>query len=318
MNKTVKIILIAAAIMLAAGAAITALGFAFGGKGAMSLRFGNGHSGVSTEISEETMDIDEFDSLTIDVSSVDVSIVKGDKFSLRYKTRKGEEPEVEQSGRSLSVKEPSKANFVIFDFGFADDLDTYTITVPEGSKEIEAKLKSSSGDLLISGVKISGEVKSSSGDLLFENVEGAGLTVTASSGSLSMNGLESSDLAITTSSGDINGDKVKADKISISTSSGETNFLRLSAGSMTCAASSGDINIFDSELKELSCDTSSGELEIGLNGDSSTYSYDISSSSGDIAVNKTVTEKSFVSEGSGDGNIKIKTSSGDINVQIGK
>ena len=316
MNKTVKIIVIAAAVSLAAGAVIAVIGFTLGGKSAMSLRFGNGGGGVQTEIAEETIEFDEFNALAIEVSSVDVSIVTGDKYSLSYKTRKGHEPEVEQSGKSLSVKQPSRVEFVIFDFGFGADLDTYTITVPEGSEEIKAGLKSSSGDFIIDRVNISGEVKTSSGDISLNDTEGSGLAVTSSSGSVMFNGVGGSELTVSTSSGDIDGDKVKADEISISTSSGEASFLRTEAGSMTCASSSGDISIFESEIGGFSCETSSGEVEMGLMGDAGAYSFDITASSGDIVVNGNETEKKFEQKGSGEGSITIRTSSGDVDVTV--
>lgn len=295
MSKVLKIILIILACLIPVGIIIFALGVFMGGKAGWSLELGKGGRAFSSEISEEAQDLDEFDYLEVDVSSVDVYIMQGDSFKIGYKTRAGHEPEISREGRNLTVRQPSKG-FVIFDFGFSQDLDVYTITVPEG-KSIKVLARSSSGDIEIDSLNVYASIDTSSGDILFNDTEGERLEAT-------------------TSSGEIEGDKVKNKNCVFTTSSGDIGMLRMFSDELQCRASSGDIGINNSEISRISCATSSGEVEMDLQGQSEDYSWDIRTSSGDIVVNGVEHKKEYTSGGSTVKSISAETSSGDIDVTM--
>ncbi len=297
MNKTVKIILIIAAIMVPVGIIIAFMGIYAGGKFGWSLKFSEGGTKVGTDAVLKEQALDDFEELRIDVSTADVTVIRGDKFSISYKTREGEEPEISQDGVTLTVKQPAMG-FVMFDFGFSERLNEYTITVPESATPIDVDIKSSSGDLSIDRVNVTGRIISSTGDVDLNDTEGE-------------------MLEIETSAGDINVDKVKTGVCSFGSSTGDINMLRLFTEDMSCNTSTGDIDINNSEVGKIYIDSSTGEATLNLNGKPDAYSYDISSNTGDITINGNEAEKKYINDNGGKMKMQIHTSTGDIYVSVG-
>lgn len=297
MNKVVKIILIIAACMIPVGIIIAFIGISLGGKFGWSLRYSDGSTKVGTSAVEQEQALDDFEALKIDVSTADVTIIRGDKFSISYKTREGEEPKISQDGVTLTVKQPS-AGFVMFDFGVSKGMNAYTITVPESATPIDVDIKTSSGDLTVDRVNVTGRIESSTGDVDLNDTEGT-------------------MLEIKTSTGDVNGDKVKTGVCSFGSSTGDINMLRLFAEDVSCETSTGDIDINNSEVGKLYINSSTGEASIGLNGKPDAYSYDISSNTGDITINGEEFEKKYINDNGGDMKIQVHTSTGDIDVSVG-
>ena len=296
MNRTVKIILITAICLIPAGLIITFLGIMAGGKLGWSMHVGDGRTGVVTSAVENVTGLDDFESLEIEVSSADVNIMRGDSYAIEYRTRKGEEPVIEQNGGKVTVRQPAKG-IVMFDFGFTEGLDTYTVTVPEKSSGIDLMVKSSSGDIMVDRVNSSGSITSGSGDVLLNDIEG-------------------SSIDVTTSSGEIAGDKLKIADTEFVASSGDISMLRLFSDSVRCEASSGDIDIYDSTAPVLDCKTSSGDVTIGLNANANDYSYDLKASSGDIRVNNEEFKNSYEKDAGQNSRITVRTSSGDIEIDM--
>lgn len=294
MNGKVKIILIIAACMIPAGIIVAMLGVSFGGNPSWSLGFTEGKVAFSTEYVSNTVDIDEFDTLSIETSTADINIVRGSKYQIEYKTREGKEPVITQENGRLTVKQPSMG-FVMFDLGFVQDNNTYTITVPEDSDEIALDLKSSTGDVFLDRLKVSGRIVSSSADVQLNDIEGESLDINVSSG-------------------DIEGDKVKIGKIRLEGSTSDIEILRLESDDVFCHTSTGDIEINDSAVSNIKCEASTGDVVLALNGNESDYSYNISVSTGDITVNSREYNKEYVEERNSGNTIDIKTSTGDVDV----
>ena len=296
MKKAVKIILIIAACMIPIGIIAVVLGIRFGGQAGWSLNMSDGSLSFASDVVSGTENLEAFDAIDLQVSTADVNIVRGDKYKIEYKTRKGKEPEITQEGGKLSVKQPSMG-FVMFNFGFNNDENTYTITVPEGSSEIELNAKASTGDLMLDRIKVSGRIDASTSDVMLNDIEGE-------------------DLAVSVSSGDIDGDKVKVKKIRLEGSTSDIEVLRMESDDAYCHASTGDIDINDSAISNLRCETSTGDVTVQLNGKSDDYSYDFKVSTGDIVLNGQEYEKSYTKDNGSDKKIDVKTSTGDINVSV--
>ncbi|MBQ6575057.1 MAG: DUF4097 family beta strand repeat protein [Lachnospiraceae bacterium] len=296
MNKTVKIILIVAACMIPAGAIIAGIGIASGGRAGWSLGFSENGTSVNAGHVEETVELDDFENMELEISTMDVTIKRGDSYSVSYRTRKGDEPVIENDGLTLKIRQPNKI-FVMFDFGGLGVDDGYTITVPEEAVPIGIDASISTGDLTVDRVNLSGRIKTSSGDIMISDTEGE-------------------MLEIESSTGDINGDKIKVGALSIGSSTGDINILRLFAQDFTSHTSTGDLNINNSELGKASIDTSTGDIELSLNGSPDDYSYIVDTSTGDIHVNGDHTEKHYEKENGSKESISIHTSTGDVDVTV--
>ncbi len=295
MNKTVKIILIIAVCLIPIGIIATIIGLRFGGQPGWSVDFSNGSFSSASDIVSETVDLEEFDSIDLATSTADVNIMRGDSYKIEYKARKGKEPTIRQESGKLTVTQPSMG-FVMFSFGLTEE-NTYNIYVPEDSKEIELHAKSSTGDILLDRIKVSGRIEASTSDILLNDIEGK-------------------ELEISVSSGDINGDKVKVEKTRFEGSTSDIAMLRLFSDDVYCHTSTGDIDINDSVVSNMRAEASTGDVTLQLNGKADDYSYNIKVSTGDIVVNGEESEKSFSKDNGSDNKIDINTSTGDVDVTV--
>ena len=296
MNKTVKIILIIAACMIPVGLIAVALGVKFGGHTSWSLDLSNGSYSFASDIVSETVELKDFDALDVTVSTADVNIMRGDSYKIEYKVRKGKEPSITQENGKLTVQQPSMG-FVMFNFGFTEGENTYTIYVPEDSKQIDLNVKASTGDVMLDRIKVSGRIDASTSDVLLNDIEG-------------------DELSVSVSAGDIDGDKVKVSDVRFEGSTSDIEMLRLFSDDVYCHTSTGDIDINDSAISNLKTEASTGDVTIQLNDKADDYSYDIKVSTGDIVINGEECEKSYSKDNGTDKKIDIKTSTGDIHVSF--
>ena len=296
MNKAVKIILTVSLGILFVGILSVILGIKFGGKAGWGFDLATMKYSDQTETVENTVDLDDFDSLDIEVSSMDVMIKHGDSYRLEYKAEEGREPVIEQKGGKLKITQPSGGSFKI-GINLAGIDEHYTIVVPDGADVIKLDARLSSGDLATDHVNISGKIHASSGDILLSDVEGDELDVSASSG-------------------EIGCDKIKVKEAKFDVSSGDIKINRIFADEVKCETSSGDIAINDSETKDLYCKASSGEIEVALNGSEADYSYELKATSGDIKVNGVEVEDKYEKDNGKDSKITLRSTSGDIKLDI--
>ncbi len=295
MNKTVKTILITAACMIPAGVIIAAAGIHFGGKPVWAIDFGNAGSPFTTDIDFDSVALEDLKSLKINVSSADVSIIPGKTLAVKYRAMNGFEPDITQEGGTVTITQVAESHSATF--GFTPEMNTYKITVPEGTAPFTLDLKSASGDILLDGVSLSGTVSASSGDITISDISGSQLSVTSASGDISCESMMTESTSLTTASGDI----------SITGS----NF-----GDVCCKASSGNIGIIDSQSVSTVCEALSGDVTISYDGDENEYSFDLRSESGDINLNGRESEGSLSRQGNSDRSVTARTGSGDIDIII--
>lgn len=296
MNSKLNLILKKASAILAAGALAAASSICL--CGCISWSYGSGGIITSADgIISDTIEVEDFDTLDVQMSSYDVMLKRGDKFSVEYKAVKGKEPQIEQKDGKLTVIQPSGLSFN-FSFGSGfDHSDTgYTITVPD-DRSVALTASSASGDIMTDHVNVTGKVETASGDVLITDTTGG-------------------QLEIETVSGDIGTDKISNEKNTFSTTSGEIALLRMDSDVISCDTTSGDINIDNSETGNIACSSVSGEVVVNLNGNPDDYSYDIETVSGDVTVNGVERDKRYTGDSAGDGKIVIDTTSGDIDVSI--
>ena len=296
MNRTVKTILIIAACLIPIGIIATFIGLRFGGQAGWSLDLNDGSLSFANDMVTEAVDLKDFDSLDLKVSTADVNIVRGDSYKIEYKVRKGKEPKIKQEGGKLTIEQPPMG-FVMFNFGLHEGENTFIIYVPESSGQITLNAKASTGDIMLDRIRVSGKIEASTSDILLNDIEG-------------------DELEVNISSGDIDGDKVKIAKTRFEGSTSDISILRLFSDDVYCHASTGDIDINDSAVSNLKADTSTGDVNIQLNGKPDDYSYNIKVSTGDIVVNGEEVEKSIQKDNGSDRKIEISTSTGDVDVEV--
>lgn len=255
-----------------------------------------GCASAPARIVNDTIELDEFTELDVDVSSYDLTVTTGKSYSIEYSAEEGREPKISSNGSKVTIKQPSGSLFDIFSGPVIGDT-YYKITIPESADEISLTAKSSSASVTLDRIAVSARIKSSSGEVMLNDVEGK-------------------IIEIETSSGEAEADKVKAGVFSCGTSSGDIELLRIESDDISCNTSSGKIEINNSVGRNVMCQASSGDVEVELNGSSDRFSYYADTNSGSIKVNGQEAKKEYVKDDGKDGKVAVHTSSGDIEINV--
>lgn len=312
MKRWIKNCLAAGAGCVVAGALLFAVGFLNGGKNYVLAADLNQWKGSATKEDStyglEKTKIDDYSTLNVDLSSLNLQIVSSDddSYYISYTTSDSKEKEpvsYDVKNKILTLKEDSDSNsythidigfltaFLSKDKDFTTDENVVTLYVPTDARFQSANINSSSGDILInSSCFESGKISSDDGEIFIKNSTLKDVTVSASFG----------DVKTYDS-------KIKA-----------CNF----------ELSDGDFVAKDSEFTgENSISSSFGDIDIEAKKEQLlTLGFDASTGFGDIEVpdflegklhEEDVDESSYQRNGK-DGNLKLQADDGDIVIKLNK
>lgn len=142
------------------------------------------------------------------------------------------------------------------------------------------------------------------------------INISTSSADIYINDVVGNELNIASSSGDVDSKNINGNNANITTSSGDMNLVGL-GGNGNITSSSGDIELYvNNSSGDMKITTSSGDVNVAFEEDSS-YSILGTTSSGDvssriISINKDKNNKFEFYVGTGEKNMRITTSSGDV------
>lgn len=312
MKRWIKNCLAAGAGCVVAGALLFAVGFLNGGKNYVLAADLNQWKGSATKEDStyglEKTKIDDYSTLNVDLSSLNLQIVSSDddSYYISYTTSDSKEKEpvsYDVKNKILTLKEDSDSNsythidigfltaFLSKDKDFTTDENVVTLYVPTDARFQSANINSSFGDILInSSCFESGKISSDDGEIFIKNSTLKDVTVSASFG----------DVKTYVS-------KIKA-----------CNF----------ELSDGDFVAKDSEFTgENSISSSFGDIDIEAKKEQLlTLGFDASTGFGDIEVpdflegklhEEDVDESSYQRNGK-DGNLKLQADDGDIVIKLNK
>lgn len=312
MKRWIKNCLAVGAGCVVAGALLFAVGFLIGGKNYVLAADLNQWKGSATKENStyglEKTKIDDYSTLNVDLSSLNLQIVSSDddSYYISYTTSDSKEKEpvsYDVKNKILTLKEDSDSNsythidigfltaFLSKDKDFTTDENVVTLYVPTDARFQSANINSSFGDILInSSCFESGKISSDDGEIFIKNSTLKDVTVSASFG----------DVKTYDS-------KIKA-----------CNF----------ELSDGDFVAKDSEFTgENSISSSFGDIDIEAKKEQLlTLGFDASTGFGDIEVpdflegklhEEDVDESSYQRNGK-DGNLKLQADDGDIVIKLNK
>ena len=312
MKIWIKNCLAAGAGCVVAGALLFAVGFLNGGKNYVLAADLNQWKGSATKEDStyglEKTKIDDYSTLNVDLSSLNLQIVSSDddSYYISYTTSDSKEKEpvsYDVKNKILTLKEDSDSNsythidigfltaFLSKDKDFTTDENVVTLYVPENAKFQNATLNSALGNILLNHVCFeSGTVSSGDGDIFIKNST-------------------LKEVAVSASLGDV---KTYDSKIRA------CNF----------ELSDGDFVAKDSEFTgENSISSSLGDNDIEAKKEQLlALGFDASTSLGDIEVpdflegklhEEDVDESSYQRSGK-DGNLKLQADDGDIVIKLNK
>lgn len=306
MKRWIKNCLAAGAGCVVTGALLFAVGFLNGGKNYVLAADLNQWKGSATKEDStyglEKTKIDDYSTLNVDLSSLNLQIVSSDddSYYISYTTSDSKEKEpvsYDVKNKILTLKEDSDSNsythidigfltaFLSKDKDFTTDENVVTLYVPTDARFQSANINSSFGDILInSSCFESGKISSDDGEIFIKNSTLKDVTVSASFGDV----------------------KTYDSKIRA------CNF----------ELSDGDFVAKDSEFTgENSISSSLGDIDIEAKKEQLlTLGFDASTSFGDIEVpdflegklhEEDADESSYQRSGK-DGNLKLQADDGDI------
>lgn len=327
MKGSLKAIITIALCLVVIGAVVFGIGYMMSGNGA------DGEHETSRSLRtyvQETGNVSAFDEMDIETSSEDINITTGDHFEVSYKLPDDVSIDIDVKDERLVIR--LEHPFTIFGF---DTQNSYiNVLVPAG--EYDAQISSTSGDVSVSNIDLSGSLNSTSGDVSVSGVEGDGFKVDTTSGDVTVEKLKGKKVSLQSTSGEIEvsectADELKldstsgdiyvkyseADSLDVNSTSGMTTLVECKAEKLEQDSSSGDFTATLCKFDDINAESSSGNIKIELDGyKRDDFDYKISTASGDIKVGDMELEKELKMNNDADGKIEIDTASGDIEVSF--
>ena len=253
-------------------------------------------------VSADTVDLDKFSNIDMDLQVMDVTIQRGDSLGLSYECSKKEYiPVIDVKDDLLTVRQNIKKKRV----NMGKIKCKMVLTVPENFKFENVEIRSDVGDLKIDGIDGDAFIfESDTGDIKLASITGKELEISGDTGDIKLSGCSFTNTDISGNTGDVKLDNCeRLGEISVDNDTGNIIF-------ENCKLSDPDGNI------NISTDT--GDVRIGGVDDLGRFTTDFETDLGDVKVNgknynKHYSEKASSGDASGESkNFIISTNIGDI------
>lgn len=212
-----------------------------------------------TTLSTGTVLLPSFNTVKIDSKVMNLSIEKGDDYSIQCDADEKLNPKYEIKDNTLIVSQKQKIKVHNF---MKNPKCSVHITIPEDTT------------------------------LELINIDGA-------TGDISLSNLDVTTLKIDNSVGDVKMDNCKIASIGIDTSTGDVKLNDCEANEIDVDTSVGDTVIKDNIFEKLYVDGSVGDVKVSSSKDLSDYAYDLDTSIGDVSINGVSHKKEYQQEGTG-------------------
>lgn len=212
-----------------------------------------------TTLSTDTVSLPSFNTVKIDSKVMNLSIEKGDDYSIQCDSTEKLNPKYEIKDNTLIVSQKQKIK--IHNFMNTQKCSVH-ITIPEDTT------------------------------LELINLDGA-------TGDINLSNLDVTTLKIDNSVGDVKMDDCKTDSIDIDTSTGDVKLNGCEANEINVDTSVGDTVIKDNIFEKLYVDGSVGDVKVSSSKDLSGYAYDLDTSIGDVSINGVSHKKEYQQKGTG-------------------
>ena len=212
-----------------------------------------------TTLSTDTVSLPSFNTVKIDSKVMNLSIEKGDDYSIQCDADKKLNPKYEIKDNTLIVSQKQKIK--IHNFMNTQKCSVH-ITIPEDTT------------------------------LELINVDGA-------TGDINLSNLDVTTLKIDNSVGDVKMDDCKTDSIDIDTSTGDVKLNGCEANEINVDTSVGDTVLKDIIFEKLYVDGSVGDVKVSSPKDLSDYAYDLDTSIGEVSINGVSHKKEYQQKGTG-------------------
>lgn len=321
--RGIKVWLVTAAVLMVGGIALSAIGLSRGAT--WNMRFDLTKFKIiigSDDYVTETLDVDEFNKLIVNTDTIDVNIIKGDKYSITYHVPEDQKPEITNNDKTLSVSTKESEGFTLFNFSFffSKENNPYiNITIPDSEDCKVLSLATSTGDIKVSDLTVDGSINTSTGDIILNNNKMGNMVFEVSTGDIYINNCTMKSLETNASTGEVNiSDSTCNGKYYSRTSTGDVIINNSELDSFNLEGSTSDVNVKNTRINNITISTSTGDISMILKGEEKEYSFDIDTSTGDIEIGQDEFEDRYSKHTDGNKQISISTSTGDIEIDFSK
>ena len=249
---------------------------------------------------------DAFDSIDIDVSSLDIIIRTGDEFGI-YVNCKENEPIIKKEDNKLVIRDKRKSK--IFDFNFNFNIfnkskEFVEIVIPRGKKLLEVRgetdmgklslfaisagtltLEADMGSVEVVGVSTpEAKIKADMGHVAVRDSEIKRFIVESSTGAVNVNSLEAEFTDISTETGYISLEDVKSNDLRLKSETGYVKSKNVGAERITAKTDTGLVKLRKVDADYIDAGSDTGSVNLQLVGSRADYSLDLTNDLGVIVV----------------------------------
>lgn len=323
-------VLLAAVICIFLGGIILSIGWVMGGRG---IRFDSSSKdkfklmGSAREYSVYDMDYEAFKGVLIDVPDCDIYVGRSEngKFGVDMRLTIYDDEDVEfyvtdeKNGQPgyLVIKNNSESPALSFNFDFFSQNEQYIkLYIPDGNYDYICA-GSSNSSITFEDVSAKNEIGADckNGSITLKNVSADYVFAQTTNSTAVVEDVSAQRLRVETTNGNILLKNAAADSVDASTSNGKVELDDVSGADAVVKTSNGQI-VFDNVdfNNRIEAQTSNSSIKAVFAGKNSDYSYDLKTSNADISLDGDKLGTKYKG-GSGQIDVKLKTSNGDITVK---
>ena len=249
---------------------------------------------------------DAFDSIDINVSSLDIIIRTGDEFGI-YLNCKENEPIIKKEDNKLVIRDKRKSK--IFDFNFNFNIfnkskEFVEIVIPRGKKLLEVRGETDMGKLSLFAISAGtlaleadmgsveavgvstpeAKIKADMGHVAVRDSEIKRLVVKSSTGAVNINSLEAEVTDISTETGYISLEDVKSSDLRLKSETGYVKSKNVGAERVTAKTDTGLVKLKKVDADYIDAGSDTGSVNLQLVGSRDDYSLDLTNDLGVIVV----------------------------------
>ena len=249
---------------------------------------------------------DAFDSIDIDISSLDIIIRTGDEFGI-YLNCKENEPIIKKEDNKLVIRDKRKSK--IFDFNFNFNIfnkskEFVEIVIPRGKKLLEVRGETDMGKLSLFAISSGAltleadmgsveavgvstpeaKIKADMGHVAVRDSEIKRLVVKSSTGAVNINSLEAEVTDISTETGYISLEDVKSNDVRLKSETGYVKSKNVAAERVTAKTDTGLVKLKKVDADYIDAGSDTGSVNLQLVGSRDDYSLDLTNDLGVIVV----------------------------------
>ncbi len=322
MKKGLLITLIFCVVLFLAGAAFLIVGLATGGKIFFTVDYKNRKVNTSSNLELITgeQELNEFDSIDIDISAAEVTVVEGDGYKVKYALYGNVEPTISVDDKKLSMKtEIESGTFSLDLFGNDPEKENpyVEITVPAGKKFETVNICTNAGDINLDGYEITTlMVQSNAGNSDLKNLSVGSIDLDLNYGKVKIVDTEATDVSVKASAGNAEISGLIADSATFDMNCGELDVLTSELGRLEAKQNLGKVKVDETKIDNIDIEADAGDVSLGLIGEKADYYFDIDSSAGDITVDGEKKENDYNANSGKDKTIKIETNAGSVSIDF--